>query len=87
MKALLAIKGIGPWTAQYIAMRALGSPDAIPVDDLVLRQALGVPDGRAVAERTAQWAPWRAYAALHVWRAAAQGPAGLPVVTLQEICV
>ncbi|VVE04411.1 adenosine deaminase [Pandoraea iniqua] len=87
VKALLAIKGIGPWTAQYIAMRALGSPDAIPVDDLVLRQALGVPDGRAVAERTAQWAPWRAYAALHVWRAAAQGPAGLPVVTLQEICV
>ncbi|AJE99458.1 DNA-3-methyladenine glycosylase 2 family protein [Pandoraea apista] len=85
VKALLAIKGIGPWTAQYIAMRALGSPDAIPVDDLVLRQALGVRDGRAVTARTAQWAPWRAYAALHIWRAAAQGPAGQPVETLQEV--
>lgn len=85
VKALLAIKGIGPWTAQYIAMRALGSPDAIPVDDLVLRQALGVADGRAVAARTTQWAPWRAYAALHIWRAAAQGPAGQPVETLQEV--
>lgn len=79
--ALLAIKGIGPWTSQYIAMRALGSPDAIPVDDLVLRQALDVPDGRAVAARAAGWAPWRAYAALHVWRAAA---AGVPVAALRE---
>ncbi|VVD80193.1 adenosine deaminase [Pandoraea horticolens] len=85
VKALLAIKGIGPWTAQYIAMRALGSPDAIPVDDLVLRQALGVADGRAVAARATRWAPWRAYAALHIWRAAAQGPAGQPVETLQEV--
>ncbi|VVD82283.1 DNA-3-methyladenine glycosylase 2 [Pandoraea fibrosis] len=85
IEALLAIKGIGPWTAQYVAMRALGSPDAIPVDDLVLRQALGVTDGRAVAARATQWAPWRAYAALHIWRAAAQGPAGQPVETLQEV--
>ncbi|WP_374619916.1 AlkA N-terminal domain-containing protein [Pandoraea sp.] len=83
--SLLAIKGIGPWTAQYIAMRALGSPDAMPVDDLVLRQALGVADGRAVAARAAQWAPWRAYAALHLWRAAAQGPAGQPIEILLEI--
>lgn len=83
---LLSIKGVGPWTAQYIAMRALGSPDAMPADDLVLRQALGAPDGRAVAARTARWAPWRAYAALHIWRAAAQGPAGQPVGTLQEVC-
>ncbi|AJP57151.1 adenosine deaminase [Pandoraea vervacti] len=83
--SLLAIRGIGPWTAQYIAMRALGSPDAMPVDDLVLRQALGAADGRAVALRAARWAPWRAYAALHVWRAAAQGPAGQPVETLQEV--
>ncbi len=85
MASLLAIKGVGPWTAQYIAMRALGSPDAMPVDDLVLRQALGMPNGRAVATRAAQWAPWRAYAALHVWRAAAQGPAGQPVTNLQEV--
>lgn len=85
MTSLLAIKGVGPWTAQYIAMRALGSPDAMPVDDLVLRQALGVPNGRAVEARAAQWAPWRAYAALHVWRAAAQGPAGQPVMNLQEV--
>jgi AraC family transcriptional regulator of adaptative response / DNA-3-methyladenine glycosylase II len=86
VEALLAIKGIGPWTAQYIAMRALGSPNAMPVGDLVLRKALGAADGRAVAARAAQWAPWRAYAALHIWRAASQGPAGQPVETLQEVC-
>ena len=64
---LLALPGVGPWTAEYLAMRALGHPDAFPATDLVLAQsaaALGIhPSPRAT------WAPWRSYAALHLWRA------------------
>ena len=69
--ALLALPGIGPWTVDYLAMRALGDPDAFPIGDLVLRQSavrLGLPEGEkqllAYAER---WRPWRAYAAIHLW--------------------
>lgn len=64
---LLALPGVGPWTAEYLAMRALGHPDAFPATDLVIRRsaaALGIPLARA-----AGWAPWRSYAALHLWRA------------------
>lgn len=64
---LLALPGVGPWTVEYLAMRALGSPDAFPATDLVLRQraaALGIP-----LSRSATWAPWRSYAALQLWRA------------------
>jgi len=61
--ALLALPGIGPWTADYVAMRALGDPDAFPADDLVLRKVLGT-SAKDVAEA---WRPWRAYAAMHVW--------------------
>lgn len=69
---LVAIPGIGTWTAEYIAMRALGEPDAFPSSDLGVRRALG-QDGRPVsageAERRAeQWRPWRSYAVLHLWR-------------------
>lgn len=57
---LLAMPGIGPWTADYLAMRALGDPDAFPATDLVLR--------RASAELTPdRWRPWRSYAAMHLW--------------------
>lgn len=70
---LLALPGIGPWTADYLAMRALGNPDVLPATDLVIRQsaaALGLPDGvRSLADRAAAWAPWRSYAALHLWAA------------------
>jgi len=78
--ALRALPGIGEWTAQYIAMRALGEPDAFPASDLGLRRALG-RDGSAATvdevERTAEaWRPWRAYAAVHLWTqyAAARTP-------------
>jgi AraC family transcriptional regulator, regulatory protein of adaptative response / DNA-3-methyladenine glycosylase II len=70
-----ALPGIGPWTAQYIAMRALGHPDAFPAGDLVLQKA--VPDdgsrlsARALAARAGAWRPWRAYAVIHLWRDAA----------------
>ncbi len=63
-KALLAIRGIGPWTCAYVAMRALGAPDALPDSDLGLRRALGTT---AVAARAEAWRPWRAYGAMHVW--------------------
>jgi len=72
LAALKAIKGIGDWTAQYIAMRALAWPNAFPAGDLVLKQQLGLPDARAVERHAQPWAPWRAYAALHLWRLAAE---------------
>jgi AraC family transcriptional regulator, regulatory protein of adaptative response / DNA-3-methyladenine glycosylase II len=72
LAALKQIKGIGDWTAHYIALRALAWPNAFPAGDLVLRQQLNLPDARAVERHAQQWAPWRAYAALHLWRRAAE---------------
>ncbi len=73
-----ALPGIGPWTAHYIAMRALGHPDAFPADDLVLRRAAAGDDApltaRALEREADAWRPWRAYAAIHLWRDAAPGP-------------
>lgn len=67
----IALPGIGPWTAQYIALRALGQPDAFPAGDLVLQQMLGTPENRLTERQTEQrsqpWRPWRAYAVLHLW--------------------
>jgi len=60
-KKITSLPGIGPWTAQYIAMR-LGEPDAFPGGDLYLRD---------VAHEAAAWRPWRAYAAMHLWKSAA----------------
>jgi AraC family transcriptional regulator of adaptative response / DNA-3-methyladenine glycosylase II len=71
---LTAVPGIGEWTASYIAMRAFNDPDAFPVGDLVLRReaSQGEPlTPRQLAERAEAWRPWRAYAALHLWRGAA----------------
>ncbi|MGE0879345.1 MAG: AlkA N-terminal domain-containing protein [Acidimicrobiia bacterium] len=69
--ALLAIAGIGPWTASYIAMRALGDPDAFPASDLGVKHALeacGVGgDPKAAVARAERWRPWRSYATLHLW--------------------
>ncbi|MDT5331406.1 MAG: AraC family transcriptional regulator [Mycobacterium sp.] len=68
---LLALPGIGPWTAEVIAMRGLGDPDAFPVSDLGVRLAakqLGLPeDPRPLTERSARWRPWRSYATQHLW--------------------
>ena len=68
---LSALDGIGDWTAQYIAMRALREPDAFPASDLGLRRALETPVGRpstrAVLATAECWRPWRAYAVLHLW--------------------
>jgi AraC family transcriptional regulator of adaptative response / DNA-3-methyladenine glycosylase II len=64
VRALCALPGIGPWTANYVAMRACGERDAFPASDLALRKVLG-PDPAAAAEG---WRPWRAYGAMHCWQ-------------------
>jgi AraC family transcriptional regulator, regulatory protein of adaptative response / DNA-3-methyladenine glycosylase II len=72
--ALEALPGIGPWTAHYIALRALGEPDAFPAADVVLRRMAAAGgeslSARALAARAESWRPWRSYAALHLWCAA-----------------
>jgi AraC family transcriptional regulator of adaptative response / DNA-3-methyladenine glycosylase II len=70
---LLAVPGIGPWTAHYLAMRALRWPDAFPAGDLVLHKALDVRTARRAEDRARAWQPWRAYAAMHLWTSHAQG--------------
>lgn len=70
--ALVSLPGIGPWTAQYLAMRALAWPDAFPEGDLVLRKALGGVTAKEALARAEAWRPWRAYAAMHVWRNTAE---------------
>jgi AraC family transcriptional regulator of adaptative response / DNA-3-methyladenine glycosylase II len=72
---LRVLPGIGEWTAQYIAMRALREPDAFPAADIGLLRASATAEGRptpaALLIRAAAWRPWRAYAALHLWTAGA----------------
>ncbi len=66
-RGLLALPGIGPWTADYVALRALGDPDAFLADDLVLKRALGVRTAKEATARAEAWRPWRATALLHLW--------------------
>jgi AraC family transcriptional regulator of adaptative response / DNA-3-methyladenine glycosylase II len=68
---LLALPGVGPWTADYLAVRSTGDRDAFPAGDLVLRQAMGGIDARAAAARSEAWRPFRAYALFHLWVSAA----------------
>ncbi len=63
----LQLRGIGQWTAQYYAMRALHEPDAFPAGDLVLLKAAGLAKPRELEARAETWRPWRAYAAMHLW--------------------
>jgi len=65
---LCALPGIGNWTAQYIAMRALGDPDAFPAGDLGLLRATPLRSERELAQRAERWRPWRAYAAMYLWQ-------------------
>jgi AraC family transcriptional regulator of adaptative response / DNA-3-methyladenine glycosylase II len=63
---LLEMRGIGPWTADYIVMRALAHPDVLLTTDLVLRREL---DRREITQDdTERWRPWRSYAGMHLWR-------------------
>jgi AraC family transcriptional regulator of adaptative response / DNA-3-methyladenine glycosylase II len=70
MSALTDVPGIGPWTASYVAMRALGEPDAFPAGDLVLRRMAGNLTARELERRSQAWRPWRAYAVMLLWRVA-----------------
>jgi AraC family transcriptional regulator of adaptative response / DNA-3-methyladenine glycosylase II len=65
---LREIPGIGDWTAHYIAMRALGNPDAFPAGDLGLLRAAATSDRRELLRRAEGWRPWRAYAAMYLWQ-------------------
>ena len=68
-----ALPGIGEWTAQLIAMRALAWPDAFPASDIGVLNALGTRDAKAVAERAEAWRPWRAYAVMRLWHSLETG--------------
>ncbi len=76
--ALKELPGIGDWTAQYIAMRALRWPDAFPSGDVALHKALGVQGqknpARAAEARSQSWRPWRSYAVLRAWSGASATP-------------
>jgi AraC family transcriptional regulator of adaptative response / DNA-3-methyladenine glycosylase II len=73
LQSLQSLPGIGPWTAQYIAMRALRWPDAWPEGDIALVKALGLENPRSLAARRAaeqlaeRWRPWRSYAVIRAW--------------------
>jgi AraC family transcriptional regulator of adaptative response / DNA-3-methyladenine glycosylase II len=66
-RKLSTLPGIGEWTAQYIAMRALAWPDAFPHTDLGVRRAMGMKKPKEVLAAAEAWRPWRAYAVMHLW--------------------
>jgi AraC family transcriptional regulator, regulatory protein of adaptative response / DNA-3-methyladenine glycosylase II len=68
MGRLKEVPGIGEWTAQYVAMRALTWPDAFPHTDLGIARALGGRDPQRVLAIAEAWRPWRSYAAMHLWK-------------------
>ena len=67
MAQLVALPGIGPWTAHYIAMRALRWPDAFPTKDIVILKNLGGVTAQEADALSQRWRPWRSYAVLHIW--------------------
>jgi AraC family transcriptional regulator of adaptative response / DNA-3-methyladenine glycosylase II len=79
---LHALPGVGPWTVETVAMRALGDPDAFLAGDLgvlVAARALGLGEGRALRVRAEHWAPYRAYAVQHLWAVGDHAVNHLPV--------
>jgi AraC family transcriptional regulator of adaptative response / DNA-3-methyladenine glycosylase II len=77
LSRLCEIPGIGTWTAQYIAMRALGEPDAFPSGDIGLLRALGLKNSAELERRSEAWRPWRAYATMYLW--------GVPVESIAAV--
>ncbi len=69
IERLAGLPGIGPWTAHYIAMRALRWPDAFPKEDVAIRNNLGGLTASAADALSQQWRPWRSYAVMHIWNA------------------
>lgn len=68
IERLAKLPGIGPWTAHYIAMRALRWPDAFPKEDIAVLSDLGGVTAKKAEEVSQAWRPWRSYAVLHLWR-------------------
>lgn len=73
LQRLIEIPGIGKWTAQYVAMRALGEPDAFPVGDAAALSALDLTSPAELEFRAEAWRPWRAYATMYLWHALNEG--------------
>ena len=74
--ALMDIAGIGPWTADYVVMRALGDPDVLLSSDVAVRRGaelLGLP-AAALDDHARRWSPWRSVAVHHLWRVASSHP-------------
>ena len=67
IEQLVALPGIGPWTAHYIAMRALRWSDAFPKEDIAVRNALGGVSPREAEALSQAWRPWRSYAVMYLW--------------------
>src|SRR5208283_5752405 len=67
MKNMAALPGFGPWTVQYVAMRALGWPDAFPHTDYGVRKALPHMAVREILAMSQRWSPWRSYATVLLW--------------------
>ena len=83
IERLVALPGIGPWTAHYIAMRALRWPDAFPKEDIAVRRSLGGVTANEAEGLSQAWRPWRSYAVMHAWMmehppASGGSPAGAP---------
>lgn len=68
VEKLVQLPGIGHWTAQYIAMRALRWPDAFPKEDIAVRNNLGGVSAKQAEELSVPWRPWRSYAVMHIWK-------------------
>jgi AraC family transcriptional regulator of adaptative response / DNA-3-methyladenine glycosylase II len=82
IERLRHLPGVGDWTAQYIAMRALGETDALPATDLgllrgIARDGRSKPTRASLISRAEHWRPWRAYGAMHLWAAGANAGANV----------
>lgn len=71
---LVDVRGVGPWTVEYLALRALGDPDAFPASDAVLRRALDGAAGPAAERLSEPWRPYRAWATAHLWASESHHP-------------
>jgi AraC family transcriptional regulator of adaptative response / DNA-3-methyladenine glycosylase II len=85
LSRLCEIPGIGTWTAQYIAMRALGEPDAFPSGDIGLLRALGLKSSAELERRSEAWRPWRAYATMYLWSLPAESVAAVAPAARKDV--
>jgi AraC family transcriptional regulator of adaptative response / DNA-3-methyladenine glycosylase II len=74
MSGLLELPGFGPWTVHYLAMRALGWPDAFPHTDYGVKKALGGMTQKEILALSEKWRPWRSYAVVNLWNSLGEAP-------------